>query len=160
MRVFKAYAVFSILIGFVGSIISQLGDLSASAIKRYTGIIKPLYHDKGEDIVNFVYGEISKICRENHARMLIIILDTEPAGAIKLADLPQKELEKLYNIEYAIVVDGITPLYERLNPKTIEAYHKTYCTPTRNPSVFDGHPNRNAYEVIAQEIVTAIKKAK
>ncbi|MCL5036181.1 MAG: hypothetical protein M1269_03585 [Chloroflexi bacterium] len=112
-----------------------------------------------EKIIKSIYGELNDICKENGAKLVIVAMDgTE---AYKIEELPHSDTGALKSIDGAIFVDAMTPLFEKLDTKTYDAYSRKYHfwkgTP---PACVDKHPNPEAQKMTAEEILKAIKNAK
>jgi len=104
----------------------------------------------GQRIVDYVYGEIGKLCEENRAKMIVVVLGDS---------VNTKNRHVLDRIPNALVVDAHTALIERLPEPSEEAYTKAYCHWRGNPPVLvDGHPNARAHRIIALELAKTIRR--
>jgi tetratricopeptide (TPR) repeat protein len=118
--------------------------------KIFTGLVPPPTGNR-EKVVEYVYGEIAKLCQENQARMLIVLLGSGPP-------LEGKELQALRGIKYATIVDAQSALYE-LADENEEIYSRAYQHWLGSPPVVvDHHPNAAAHEIIASEILRAMTR--
>jgi hypothetical protein len=122
----------------------------------FTGFMPPPTENR-EKVVEYVYGEMAKLCQENQARMLIVLLSGGPAVE---SEYPPEEIEKelqiLKGIQPATIVDAQSALYELVGENE-ETYSRAYQHWLGSPPVVvDHHPNAVAHEIIASEILEAI----
>ena len=97
-----------------------------------------------EDLVAYVYHEFAKLAGDNNGQLYIVIIGRGVERHLTYSDT-------IKNIDSAIVIDANEALFGRLKNETLESYASAYWT-----SANDVHPNPNAHEVIAEEIVKAI----
>jgi hypothetical protein len=119
--------------------------------KRLTGAIPRPDQDPGQ-ITEFVYTEIKNLCEENNSRMIIVVL-TEPG----LSRRPSPdEISKLTGM--GAIVNTEPALLARLPVKDFKSYgHAYHLYRGEKPILVDKHPNENAHQIIAEEILKAIK---
>ena len=133
--------------------ISDGANLAVYYFKRLFGII-PKQVNKSEEIVDFVYEEIERLCEENHAQMVIVII-TDPGTWRKPSPA---EIEKLKSIPNTIIVNTEPALLNALPVKTKSAYDSAYRIWHGSPPVcIDIHPNETAHQIIAAQIIQTIK---
>jgi hypothetical protein len=107
-----------------------------------------------EAVVRAVYSEIGALCRQQGARMLIVLLGPPPSSQ------SMAEMQK-----HGTVVDAEQALCRAVDtacpydfPRVSQAYLRTYLHFRGDPPVFvDSHPNPVAHGVIADAIVSAIR---
>jgi hypothetical protein len=117
-------------------------------LKKRAAIL-PVPASDPQKAAEFVYREILKTCLENHAVMVIVILDDKPR--------PQQLI--LPYTPDQIVVNAQAALLNRLPRIDNETYFRTYAHFRGEPlRLVDKHPNAAAHRIIASEIVTAIAK--
>jgi hypothetical protein len=111
-------------------------------IKRLAGVTPRPITDS-QRIVDYVYGEIERICEENNATMMILILGNR---------------SHVLNLRGALVVDAQAALIGRLPERSAEAYREAYCHWSGSPPVcVDEHPNARAHRIIAVELAKTIR---
>jgi hypothetical protein len=121
--------------------------------KLATGIL-PKPAANREKIVRVAYMEIARLCRENHSRMVIVILHDPRVREPTLA-----EVLRINGIENATVVDTGPALISRMPTKSAREYYTLYGRMAGSPPVLlDNHPNELAHKIIAEEILKAIAK--
>ncbi len=106
------------------------------------------------EILEFVYPEIARICRENGARMLVVNLDSKkPGQSFELSPV-------IANLGVPAVVCGKRLVAELPDPSR-ETYVRTYTLMRGDPPrQIDGHPNPLAHSLIADEILRTIAAAR
>ncbi len=107
-----------------------------------------------QKIVDGAYGEISRICKQHHAKMLILVLDVSTT-----ADAHQS----FQHIPDARVIDAHGALLRQLRPMvqelSFEAFVSVYGHRRGNPpQLIDHHPNRTAHWIISVEISRALRE--
>jgi len=106
------------------------------------------------EIVEFVYPEIARICRENGARMLVVNLESKKPG-------------QSYELSPVITALGVPAvacdkrLVDELPDPSRETYVRTYTLVRGDPPrSIDGHPNSLAHSLIADEILRTMAAAR
>jgi hypothetical protein len=122
-------------------------NILAHRLKRIAGIIPPPSADQPR-IVRFAYAEIGALCREYGARMLVLILGSNPNPV---------DYQGVDRIPGVTIVDAHTAMLERLPERTEDAYRRKYGHWKGDPPVFvDYHPNATAHRIIAGELARFI----
>ncbi|MCL5036180.1 MAG: hypothetical protein M1269_03580 [Chloroflexi bacterium] len=121
--------------------------------------LTPMPSQNQEKIIKYVFNELNDICKKNGSTLVIVAMDGFQNYI--LAELSYSKTRALKSIDGAIFVDAMTPLFEKLDTKTYDAYSRKYHfwkgTP---PACVDKHPNPEAQKMTAEEILKAIKNAK
>jgi hypothetical protein len=132
------------------------GNLAAYYFKRATGIIPGPAADS-EEIIESAYGEIERICEQNHARMAIVII-TDPGESRKPTP---GEIQKLEGIPKVIIVNTEPALFKALPEATKKAYDSAYRIWRGSPPVgMDIHPNEIAHRIFAAEIIKTLEPSR
>ncbi len=111
-------------------------------LKRLTGFTPPPAANR-QKIIDSAYREISDLCRDYQAKMIILVLgwNQSPVDHHQLDQIPG-----------VVVVDPQPTLVSKLPERTTLAYQRMYGHWGGNPPVcFDDHPNPTAHLLIAQE---------
>jgi hypothetical protein len=104
-----------------------------------------------EGLITYAYNEINAIAHENGAKMVIVVLGYEPTPVT---------LNEHWFPSDALVVNAQDTLIERLPIKNTEIYLKEYAHWRGSPPVVvDMHPNERAHRIIADALVSAIRKS-
>ncbi|MCH7687324.1 MAG: hypothetical protein IH899_11690 [Planctomycetes bacterium] len=120
-----------------------------SSLKQRCGLIPTPVQDR-ERIIEFAYGEISKLCRRNHSQMIVVNIQS---------GVQTTETSVLRQIPDAIFVDAHGTLLELLPEKTDEAYNRAYCHWRGDPPIcVDHHPNPEKHRIIAETIVRSLNR--
>jgi len=105
---------------------------------------------KEDEIIRHVYNRIASIASANGSRSVIVIIGNGPDSVDVNRNLLPND---------ALIVDAHEALRARLPELTPEAYQREYAiwrgTPAR---IVDTHPNETAHQVIAEAIVSAIRR--
>jgi hypothetical protein len=125
-------------------------NMARYTVSRGIGTV-PKPTSSREGLITYVYNEINAIARENAAKTIIVVLgnDTTPV-AIKEQWFPSN----------ALIVNAHDSLLKRLPVLNAENYLKEYahfrgCP----PKIVDVHPNERAHRIIADALVSAIRKS-
>lgn len=104
----------------------------------------------GQKIVDAAYGEIARLCKENHAKLIILVLRDSAET---------KDRYRLDRIPGAVIVDAHAALVEQLPVATDDefarAYYHWWGFP---PTIVDRHPNSEAHWIIALELAKEIRR--
>ncbi|RJP79686.1 MAG: hypothetical protein C4524_04730 [Candidatus Zixiibacteriota bacterium] len=106
-------------------------------------------YELGNEVVEYVYGEIGRMCREHDARMVVVLygLDKDERLRFQRPAVPG-----------AAVANADSALYSRLPDRTRETYYRAYAHWRGDPpECVDAHPNAAAHAIIAQTIVEAVR---
>ncbi len=126
------------------------------AFEKATHALPPLV-PADASLIEFVYSEFAQLCKDEGARMVIVVLNH---GGVLPSDMPRETLDVLGGIPGAVVADAYAALYAQLDEPTPEAYEKAYGIWCGTPPVLvDRHPNARAHEVIAETVLEAMGPA-
>ncbi|MBM4089959.1 MAG: hypothetical protein FJ276_11130 [Planctomycetes bacterium] len=146
------YASFTARAGIPLMLHDDLWGLTTWLRQRVRAIPPP--SGQRQKVVTFVYREFSDLCRAAGATMVVVILDKGVASG---------ERESLAAATDALVVDAHAALVSRL-PVSGPAVHQAMAYQHRyghwhgNPPVMvDDHPNEQAHQIIAAEIVGVVR---
>jgi len=122
-------------------------------LKLFLGLIPHPARDR-EQIASTAYEEIAELCRANHSKMTVVILhhptEREPTVA---------EILAIRNIKNALVVDTGPTFINQLSEKNTKSYYAAYgFTAGSPPHAVDDHPNEHAHQIIADEIIKAMRR--
>jgi len=121
------------------------------ALGRLTGEV-PAPTTNRLAVVKYVYEQMAGLCASNQITLIIPVL-----GAPEKEMVPY-ELDYVFSITNAIVVDTYTPIRKTLPDETKETFYREYAHYRGDPPVMiDGHPNAKAHAFYAGEILKALK---
>ena len=122
--------------------------MSSYNISKVFGRI-PEAATNSEQITRYVYEEITRLARENGARVFIVVLGID--------DSPVPIREELFPND-AVIINAQAALSDHLTVKNNDNYAKAYYhwrgTPLR---MVDPHPNETAHRIIADAILQKIR---
>jgi len=115
---------------------------------------RPLNHGERFNLIRPVYENIERLCAQNGAKMVVVILHDPLSEGLKMESWP--ELASLRNF---IIVDSEPALLRPLEKVSLKSYYQRYGrTGGSPPKLLDPHPNELAHEIIAAAVLEALGK--
>lgn len=122
--------------------------LSYEARRKLGAVPEPATN--GQQIEKYTYEEIGRVARENKAKVIVVLL----GRTIE----PVTVAENIFPDDF-IVADAQAALIRHLPRASAETYQEQYAHWRGSPPrLVDAHPNARAHRIIADEILSKMKK--
>ncbi len=121
-------------------------------LKKWLRLIPPPV-SQTEKITEAAYGEMNELCRQNQARMMVVIM-TDPVISRKPTEA---EITSLRSVSLATIINTEPAFFKALPVQTRDAYSRTYKIYSADGKVcIDKHINASAHRLILSEIARGL----